>query len=185
MPHAQPSHGEFTALAAASRSQRALTCPSHHPGCRRRSGAKNWIHPSSILACQRERRAQSGSNEDAVVSKHTESCGASLGLTPALALRAAGAVPAQTNIVGPKTLGFVLQEFCESGLSSTDSAPQEHPGSHRPLCQRLPWAMEKIHTPQELWWEKASVAMGTPKLPQSLPARCRAQLCPLSCPEDL
>lgn len=51
---------------------------------------------------------------------------------------AAGAVPAGTNIIGPKTLGLVLQDFHESGLSSTDSAPQEHPGSHRTLCERLP-----------------------------------------------
>lgn len=112
VPHAQPSHGEFTPLAAASQSQQALTCPSDHPGCWRRSAAKSLIYPFSILACQRERRAESGSYEDAVVSNTLRAAAASLGLVPALALSSSRGCPRWDKYCWPKDPGP-----CPSGFS--------------------------------------------------------------------
>lgn len=112
-------------------SQRALTCPSDHPGCWRRSGAKSWIHPSSSLACQRGRRAESGSDEDTVVSKHTESCRRFSGLIPALVLSSSWGSPSWDKSCWPKDLGF-----CSSGFLGIRA--QERSGAHRTLCQRLP-----------------------------------------------
>lgn len=73
---------------------------------------------------------------------------------------AAGALPAGTNLVGPKTLGFVLQGFWGSGLRNV----QELTGlSARgfPELQK----MEKIHIPQEKkppcpWGQQTSSQQG-------------------------
>lgn len=139
VPHAQPSHGEFTFPAAATQNQRALTCPSDHPGCWKRSGAKSWIHPSlDTLGCQRERRAESGSHEDTVVSKHTESCSSFSGSHPYPGPQQQLGLPQLGQILLPQSPWALFFRIFVTQGSAAPTQLLRNIQDLRTLCQRLP-----------------------------------------------